>query len=99
MLTARKLQYWWRGFNDAVFGGELKPIKIVYGYAEGGMWGWFTSDRLIIISDRIDGEDSMATLLHEMVHQWQFENGLELDHGDSFEQWREPCRLLTGLEL
>ena len=100
MLTARKVQYWWRGFNDAVFGGKLRRMKIIVGWTEPAVWGWCTSDREIIISDRIESEeDQMATLLHEMVHQWQLENGYEMDHGDSFEQWREPCLSRTGLEL
>lgn len=30
--------------------------------------------------------DAEATLLHEMVHQWQDESGLPLDHGPAFRQ-------------
>jgi hypothetical protein len=34
---------------------------------------------------RRDGWDEIAkTLLHEMVHQWQVESGLPLDHGPEF---------------
>lgn len=29
-------------------------------------------------------EDALETLLHEMVHQWQAESGLPLDHGREF---------------
>ena len=30
------------------------------------------------------GTRLVVTLLHEMVHQWQCEQGLPLDHGQSF---------------
>jgi hypothetical protein len=34
---------------------------------------------------RRDGwEEALHTLLHEMVHQWQDEQGLVVDHGSSF---------------
>jgi hypothetical protein len=34
---------------------------------------------------RRDGwEEALHTLLHEMVHQWQDEQGLVVDHGASF---------------
>lgn len=34
---------------------------------------------------RRDGwEDVIHTLIHEMVHQWQDENGLPIDHGSHF---------------
>lgn len=29
-------------------------------------------------------EEVIHTLIHEMVHQWQDENGLEIDHGPRF---------------
>ena len=99
MLNVRKLQYWWRGFNDAVFGGELRPIKIVHGWTGRGVWGWCTSDREIIISDKLDEDQAMSTLLHEMIHQWQLEHGLEMSHGASFLKWSKTCKSLTGLQV
>jgi hypothetical protein len=34
---------------------------------------------------RRDGwEEALHTLLHEMVHQWQDESGLVVDHGSGF---------------
>ncbi|MFM8909711.1 MAG: SprT-like domain-containing protein [Gemmatimonadota bacterium] len=32
---------------------------------------------------------ALETLLHEMVHQWQHEQGLPIDHGAEF---RRKCR-------
>jgi hypothetical protein len=31
-------------------------------------------------------EEAVLTLLHEMVHQWQDERGLPIDHGSGFRQ-------------
>jgi hypothetical protein len=46
------------------------------------------SEPEIVISRRHirrDGwEEALHTLLHEMVHQWQDEQGLVVDHGASF---------------
>lgn len=99
MLNVRLLQYWWRGFNDVVFGGELRPIKIEHGYIEPNVWGLCYDDGLIVISDRLDADTAMSTLLHEMIHQWQAQNGLPMNHGNTFSKWRKTCRLLTGLEV
>ena len=97
MLTVRKLQFWWRGFNDAVFGGELRPIKIECGYIEPNVWGMCYDDGCICILDTLSEADGMSTLLHEMIHQWQYENGLPMNHGNTFSKWRKTCRLRTGL--
>ncbi|MBK9979243.1 MAG: hypothetical protein IPP20_15230 [Gemmatimonadetes bacterium] len=32
------------------------------------------------------GDEAFDTLLHEMVHQWQEENGHPIDHGPLFRQ-------------
>ncbi|MEK7839247.1 MAG: SprT-like domain-containing protein, partial [candidate division NC10 bacterium] len=34
--------------------------------------------------DRHGWEEAAHTLLHEMVHLWQHENGIEVDHGPRF---------------
>lgn len=32
-------------------------------------------------------EDFMSTVAHEFVHAWQHEQGLPVDHGESFRPW------------
>lgn len=44
-------------------------------------------------------EQYQNTLIHEMVHVWQYQNGLIMDHGLSFEQWIKPIQLLTGIKI
>jgi hypothetical protein len=44
---------------------------------------------------RRDGfASAVETLLHEMVHQWQHESGLPIDHGLDF---RRKCREVGAL--
>lgn len=99
MVTVRRLQYWWRGFNDAVFGGSLHRVKIQLGRLEPDWIGGYDTDDGIYIAPELSEEDAMSTLLHEMIHQWQHENDLPLSHGNSFRKWSKVCRLCTGLSV
>lgn len=98
MLTDRMLQKWHKEFNALVFNGELSKIKLWAGYLEPGVMGLCWGSE-IAVKDTLGTEDARATLLHEMVHQWQFENDIEMDHGPTFEQWRMVCLSCTGLSL
>jgi hypothetical protein len=78
--------------NDRWFGGGLRPVTIrlsgrmrrKLGHYEPGSAG----APAIVLSRRHLRRDgwtaAIRTLLHEMVHQWQDENGLPLDHGAGF---------------
>ena len=76
--------------NERHFGGDLATIPIRLSRRMrrrlGELRGGATIE--IVISRRHirrDGWESAAdTLLHEMVHQWQAEQGLTLDHGREF---------------
>ena len=94
MLTQAYLRYWHTRYNKLVFGGKLKRIPVVLLEMKdwGQCWGNY-----IEISPGITNEQARATILHEMIHQWQHENGLPMDHGRSFKQWEGQCLLLTGL--
>lgn len=98
MLSSRTLQKWHREFNAAVFGGELNRVSIWCGYLEPGVLGLCWGSE-IAISDRQDEESARATLLHEMIHQWQFEHGYRMLHDQHFDKWREPCLGITGLRV
>ena len=88
-----ELSRWHAEYNRARFGAMLReiPIRISrrmksrlghYSPASGG------SEPEIVLSRRHirrDGwEEALHTLLHEMVHQWQDEQGFVVDHGSSF---------------
>ena len=75
------------------FDGTLREIPIRISRRMKSRLGHYspageTSEPEIVLSRRHirrDGwDEALHTLLHEMVHQWQDEQGLAVDHGASF---------------
>ncbi len=95
---AERLAEWHTRLNGERFGAQLKtvPIRVSrrmlrrLGHYAPGVEGGGPE---IAISARHCHRDGFAsaleTLLHEMVHQWQHENALPIDHGADF---RRKCR-------
>jgi hypothetical protein len=89
----RELSRWHAAYNDERFGGALRTIPIRISRRMKSRLGHYSPAARgcgpeIVISRRHirrDGwEEALHTLLHEMVHQWQDEQGLVVDHGSSF---------------
>lgn len=90
----RRLADWHGELNARHFGGQLRAIPIRVSRRMRGRLGQYSAATPhgdaaeIAISRRHlrrDGwEPALETLLHEMVHQWQDETGLPIDHGRSF---------------
>lgn len=89
----RELSRLHRAYNDERFGGALRAIPIRISRRMKSRLGHYSPaahgcEAEIVISRRHirrDGwEEALHTLLHEMVHQWQDEHGLVVDHGSSF---------------
>ncbi|HPF61773.1 MAG: SprT-like domain-containing protein [Gemmatimonadetes bacterium] len=81
--------------NERHFGGRLGTIPVRLSTRMERRLGEFeaTHDgRAVAITlsrrhlDRDGWSAATETLLHEMVHQWQCENGMPLDHGRAFRQ-------------
>ena len=78
--------------NQRHFGGDLATIPIRLSRRMRRHLGEFRggASSEIVISRRHIRRDgwpaAVDTLLHEMVHQWQAEQGLALDHGREFRQ-------------
>ncbi len=79
--------------NQRHFGGRLPAIPIRLSERMSTSLGELRADRAgrpteIIVSHRHLVRDAWSavidTLLHEMVHQWQGEHGLSIDHGVTF---------------
>jgi len=95
---AEQLAEWHTRLNGERFLAQLKPIPIRIsrrmvnrlGHYAPGVEGGGPE---IAISARHVRRDGLAvaveTLLHEMVHQWQHESGLPIDHSLAF---RRKCR-------
>ena len=83
-----------RAFNAEHFGGELRDIRVRVSHRMRMRLGHYSSATKagdppeIAISRRHlrrhGWEEALETLLHEMVHQWQDERGMPLDHGAEF---------------
>jgi len=89
----RELTRWHRAYNEARFGGTLRTIPIRISRRMKSRLGHYSPaaegyEPEIVVSRRHirrDGwEEALHTLLHEMVHQWQDEQGFAVDHGASF---------------
>ena len=90
----RELADWHRHYNDRYFGGALCEIPIRISGRMRTRLGQYTAGSSagesaeIAISRRHirrhGWAEALHTLLHEMVHQWQAESGLEIDHGPGF---------------
>jgi SprT-like family protein len=80
-------------YNAERFGGSLRTVPIRISRRMKSRLGHYCPasegcEPEIVISRRHirrDGwDEALHTLLHEMVHQWQDEQGLVVDHGSSF---------------
>ena len=93
-VLVQELAEWHRQYNARYFGGRLEPIAIRISGRMRTRLGQYTAPSPhgepaeIAISRahlrRHGWAEALHTLLHEMVHQWQAENGLEIDHGTTF---------------
>ena len=88
-----ELTRWHSIFNEERFGGALRSIPIRISRRMKSRLGHYTPavdgcEPEIVLSRRHirrDGwHESRHTLLHEMVNQWQDEQGLPVDHGSTF---------------
>jgi hypothetical protein len=89
----RELSRWHVVYNHERFGGVLREIPIRISRRMKSRLGHYSPASEgcvpeIVLSRRHirrDGwDEALHTLLHEMVHQWQDEQGLVVDHGTSF---------------
>ena len=89
----RELSRWHTAYNKERFGGTLRSVPIRISRRMKSRLGHYSPrsegyEPEIVLSRRHirrDGwEEALHTLLHEMVHQWQDEQGLAVDHGASF---------------
>jgi hypothetical protein len=88
-----ELLRWHSAYNEERFGGSLRPVVIRISRRMKSRLGHYTpsgegAEPEIVLSRRHirrDGwTEALHTLLHEMVHQWQDEQGMPVDHGPTF---------------
>lgn len=89
-----ELRLWHEHFNARHFGGRLTRVPLRISRRMTARLGQYrvsacaTEPSEIVIArrhiERHGWHEALDTLLHEMVHQWQHENGLPVDHGPAF---------------
>ena len=101
--TERMARHWWKLCNVALFEDKLYPPNqiIVEPIKE---WGYCVStskDELdIAITPEIGTRGVfLATLIHEMVHQWEQENFGRMGHGKRFFKWKNKVEKQLGLDI
>lgn len=107
---AERLTEWHARYNHQFFGGALRSLDVRVSRRMRARLGHYTAATCsgdapeIAISKRHlrrhGWDEALRTLLHEMVHQWQDERGLAIDHGATFrvkarEMGIEPCARRT----
>lgn len=91
---AERLTDWHHRYNADYFGGGLRPLAVRVSRRMRARLGHYVQATAsgdaaeIAISRRHlrrhGWAEALQTLLHEMVHQWQDEQGLAIDHGRTF---------------
>lgn len=106
--TLRMLRYWWSRLNAECFEGVLLPPQISYGEESTEGYGSAACDgvtfplggqrvRLHISGTLVIRQAWLATLAHEMIHQWQCQHDLPMNHGENFATWAGLIKNETGL--
>lgn len=93
-FTVSELQMWYNEFNAKYFNNVLKPCPIHINNTKRSLGqfcrktDWFGTRCFIKISNYLDRpiKDIQNTLIHEMVHQWQWMTYAKCDHGTTFKK-------------
>lgn len=105
-MTEADLLAYHRALNEQVFDGILPDVPFQLSaskekdYPRCGEYhgnGWGKGLILIDPAHHDTDTDLVATLAHEMIHQWQDLMGLRLDHCYSFKGWAAVIKERTGL--
>lgn len=96
MIDSSWLRVWWVVYNKQLFGGLLPMPKFVV--ADITHCGEYLAGT-ITVSSMSTPDLAKATLLHEMIHQWQDHTGVKIGHGATFKDWAGMLRAVTNLEI
>lgn len=102
--TVRMMKYWWSRLNRDCFGGELLPCQLTFGPSPGwdvlGLCFPLDNGRVRIhVDERVCTRvELIAVIAHEMVHQYQHQNGHAMHHGALFKTWSDAFRA-NGLNI
>jgi hypothetical protein len=106
-ITPSLCLYWWRIMNKAVFESKLRqPKEFICKSFRQRTLGWCEiasqrkkTVRIGISTDMKFKRGFLTVLVHEMVHQYEVENGFEMKHGKVFYSWKKPIKEFLNLNL
>ncbi len=107
-VTDTLILYWWHQLNYTIFDGILTPPrKIEIRNFHEGVYGWCkpfgrknNGTVCIGIRREVDNRHTfLTTLVHEMVHQYQWEHERKMSHGKTFYRWADHLKRTVGLPL
>ena len=112
-VTERHVRNWWGVLNIAVFYGKLNKPKIVTVRKLKGCWG--TADDFKISREEhkrgvryvnieihhefVSRKMFLDTLVHEMVHAWEYQFHTVMGHGKRFFAWKDRIKRTVSLDL
>ena len=105
VITETLALYWWRVINRAAFNGKMETPKYFDIRGMRGYWGecqgYITGEVKISVNEAIlNRELLIATIAHEMVHQWQWENYKKMNHTDShYRRWSRKFKKEFGIGI
>ena len=107
-VSVEMVRFWWKVLNQAVFDGELQTPKrfdtINFHNQILGLCTVFGRPYLgtVAIGVRREYDDRttfLTVLVHEMVHQYQWQEEKIMNHGNTFYEWKWRVKIATGLPL
>jgi hypothetical protein len=106
--TARMLAHWWRKLNAELFDKALRPCQLAtpaftVEYSDAQALCWPLEHGIVRIeldaAREYTRSSMLASLAHEMVHQWQHQNGLPTNHGQEFQGWVDRIETKLGVRV
>lgn len=89
-VTTRLLRYWFDVINWGWFQGKLARPKFVVKSRLVGAWAycWYSPSgtELVFPCRFASRAEFLGVLCHEIIHCWQHQAGLQLDHGHLFQR-------------
>ena len=88
---------WFSIINDEIFDNKLSPVSFsIYGLK--GIWGYYDSG-VVSLNVQYPSKNLFLNILaHELIHAYQDQQGLSINHGKSFWGWRKKF-FRNGLSL
>ena len=96
--TETVVWYWWHVVNKAVFNNEL-PHPIITVRKLRGAWGNCNGQNITISTTITNRHLFIATIAHEMCHQYLYQTLGKLNHGESFLKWKRYFKQTYGIIL